>query len=340
MNYQYVYLSSGVNPLKTDYNGYYEICVKDLENADAVNLVHAPLQHICKPLQCLYAFHNSRTINKIIPLPFKKLWYPYYFKPQFDDRPICFVISNFKFSKEYYLYLKRKYPNAKFVKIHRDLQKFFPIWYPHLTKEFCDEYFDLSLTFDSGEARKYGMLYFDEFESKIKIERAPDYPLCDVFFAGKAKDRLPILMEVYNRLTSAGVKCNFYLTGVDAENRIPHEGIEYADAQMKYKDMLYRTVNARCILEINQEGANGYTSRFIEAVMYDKKLITNNSFIKSSKFYNPKNICCFDDVSEIPLDFAVEGTENVNFNYNGEFSPIHLIEQIDVALMELSENEV
>ena len=193
-------------------------------------------------------------------------------------------------------------------------------------------FFDLEMTFDANEAKEYGMYQFDEFESKIEVPHAEDYPRSDVFFAGYVKNRLPNLMKAYKIFTAAGLKVEYYLTGVKLEERDPHPGIVYADKPIPYYEMLYRTVNSRCVLEFMQDGAVGNTSRFLEAVMYNKKLITNNSSIKKSKFYNPEYIQVVNDASEISPFFIRENSK-IDYQYNGEFSPLHLIAQIDKELL-------
>ena len=160
---------------------------------------------------------------------------------------------------------------------------------------------------------------------------ADNYPLSDVFFAGYVKDRLPNLLKAYDIFTNSGLIVHYYLTGVKPEDRVDLPGVEYAEKPIPYYDMLYRTVNSRCVLEFMQKGAVGNTSRFLEAVMFNKKLITNNLSIKDSKFYDPRFIQVVDNASEIDPGFIVNN-QNVDYRYNGEFSPIHLIEQIDNEL--------
>ena len=100
---------------------------------------------------------------------------------------------------------------------------------------------------------------------------------------------------------------------------------------MPYSEMLYHTINSKCILEINQYEAVGYTSRFLEAVMYNKRLITDNKDVMLSKFYSSDNIMCISDILDIDPSF-VSSEKIVDYYYNGEFSPIHLIEKIDLLL--------
>ena len=123
----------------------------------------------------------------------------------------------------------------------------------------------------------------------------------------------------------------FYITNVPKERQIVRDGIKYASKNMSYLRMLKYSVSSRCLLEINQEGALGYTSRFLEAVMYDIKLITDNLSVLDSKFYNPRNIQYINDVNEIDPEFVKNKCFD-SFNYNDDFSPIHLLESIDSKL--------
>lgn len=177
------------------------------------------------------------------------------------------------------------------------------------------------------------MPHFDEFESQITVPISKEYPESDVFFAGKAKNRLEKLLKIYKILTNAGLKCKFYLTGVDKNKRTQLQGIEYADKFMSYKDMLYHSVNSRCILDINQENADGYTSRFLEAVMFNKRLLTDNKSIASSEFYSEDNIQIIDNYQHINTSF-VRNNKAVDYHYTGQFSPVNLLFKIEKILLD------
>ena len=325
--YNYVFFNTADrNIRKRNPNGYNTICAKDLEEMENVNLVSFPLDYAPRFVRWLYYLQIK------FKLPFEKLWYPFYFKNSFKTKkPLCFVASGTYLTPGYLKYLKQKYKDAKLIKIHRDLISLWEKRHPEFTDEVMKEIFDVVMTYDEHEAEIYGIPSFNEYESKIEVQKAENYPICDVFFAGAAKNRLPILMDVYKRLTDAGLSVEYYLTGVPEKDRQPCPGIEYAERNMPYSKMLYRTVNAKCVLEVNQENSVGYTSRFLEAVMYNKKLITNNLYIKNSQFYNEKYIKCFEEADGIDPDFVKEDFE-VDYNYKDEFSPVHLIEKIDNIL--------
>lgn len=331
IEYKYVIFNSVESKFTFNPNGYYAICYNDLRQCEQILCVDMPLQGYPKVFRYLYNLHHSARLNSLFKLPLKKIWYPFYFKSNLKkEDKVCFVLQ-IRLPIQYLAYLKTKYPESRFVSIYRDLRRVTEVNNP----DYPDNpIFDLQMTIDKKEAKKYNWFHFDEFESKINVPISEDYPLSDVFFAGKAKDRLPRLLEAYSIFTKAGLKCSYYLTGVLPEDRVELPNVVYADKFMPYSEMLYNTVNSRCVLEINQEEAVGYTSRFLEAVMFNKRLITDNLAVKESKFYSPENIQCVSNVSEIDPEF-VKNNNVVDYHYNNEFSPVHVIKKIDSELIKL-----
>ena len=329
-NYNYVLFNSYDNKHAIDRNGYYYICAQELESSPDIKVVTFPLDYCPKLSRLLFDIHNSQKISRFINLPFKKLWYPYYFKNDFKtSKPFCFIIINRSLPIDYLRYLKDRYSDCRIVLLHRDL---IAVAKSINTELPGNPIFDLEMTFDKGESEKYNIPYFSEFESKIEIE--PNATMeSDVFFAGKAKDRLPLLLSAYDIFSKAGLRCKYFLTGVPIEMRIHRPGIEYSDSFMSYKEMLLHSINTKCLLEINQGNCNGYTSRFLEAVIYRKRLITNNTFIKESIFYSPDKIQVVDNISDIKASFVTSGSDFIDYNYNGEFSPFRMIERVEEELI-------
>ncbi len=326
--YDYVIFNNvGSHYLLPGDDDYYTICLKDLEQSDYVQIVPILLHNRPTILRFIFALHNSDRIAKFIRLPLKKFWYPLYFKNKFNDnKPLCFVILNHKLPVSYLEYLKKKYPGCKIVMVHRDFLKVSRSMNPELPQ---NPILDLEMTFDEGESEKYGFPHFSEFESKIEIP--VEYPFeSDVFFAGSAKGRLPVLIEIYHKLAKEGLKIYFYITGVAENEKEVLPGVVYANRFMKYRDMLYHTINTRCLLEVVQPGGQeGYTSRFLESIIYGKKLLTNHEYIKQSKYYIPSNIQIINQVSDIDVDFIKNGPGFVDYNYHGEFSPFTFIDRIE-----------
>ena len=101
---------------------------------------------------------------------------------------------------------------------------------------------------------------------------------------------------------------------------------------MPYGEMLEKTINSRCVLELSQDKEYGFTSRSQEAIIYNKKLITDSLIVKEQKFYPSKDILFINDVADINPDFVKEMNE-VDYGYNGEYSPLRMIENIEAHLV-------
>lgn len=330
MKYNYVIFNS----VSTDVNynldeDYYVICLKDLENREDVILNHVPLQSCSKFWRRTYNFFHSRWFkNKYWDISLDFIWYPYIFKNTFkDDKPICFICLRYP-PIGYLRYLRKQHPNCKIVKMSRDVIKI----QVKRHKDYSEAgVFDLWMSFDEEDCKKYGFSHFDEFESKIDIPKMKNYPIADVFFAGKAKDRLERLVKLYDKFEENGLNCFFYITEAKENEKIQRKGIVYATKPMSYVEMLNNSVNSRIILEVSQENAVGYTSRFLEAVLFNKLLITDNDYIGTTKFYNPRYIQIIKSEKDIDVSI-IDNSEVVDYDYSGEFSPLNRLVFVDKLL--------
>lgn len=337
LHYNYVYFNTNyLGRGILDRNEYNAICLRDAEQLADVTIIQSPLQDCPKFMRKMYFVYNSPRLNRLFKLPFKKFWYPFIFnaKKYENGKPFCFVHADNAIPLSYCLYLKRKFPNCKLVKTHRDLLKYSHI-NPEHSEENLNRIFDLRFAYDPNDAKKYNILHFNEIESKISINQDKNYPLSDVFFAGQAKDRLPKIIEAYDLFTENGLKCDFFVAKVPKGQEIKRPGITYSDSFMPYIEMLYKSVNSRCMFDINQGGAIGYTSRFLEAIMYNKLFITDNPAVKDTPYFKSGYIFYYDKVADINPAFITD-KGLVDYNYSGEFSPIHLFKRIDDELMKMN----
>lgn len=314
-----------------DPDEYNTLCLKDIQDENGIIVVPCQLYYATPLIRRLQIRHERW--GKKYKMPFKNLWYKYFFKDKFhNEKPYCFVIANRIMSYDYFIWLKRNYSNCRIVRVYRDLVCK-DACNPDYSEENMIRICDMRFSYDKGDCEKYGLKYFHEIDSKLDIPISKDYPLCDVFFCGAAKDRFHKLIKAYDIFTQAGLKCKFHIVFAKEDDKVLRDGITYANEYMPYKEVLYNSINARCMFDINQGGADGFTTRFLEAVMYNKRFITDNLFIKESPFYNPNYIQVINDVTDINPNFVLNN-DVVNYHYNGEFSPTHLIEQIDDELTE------
>ena len=93
----------------------------------------------------------------------------------------------------------------------------------------------------------------------------------DVFYVGKDKRRSHVLSKLVAELKP------YYMTGL-----------------MSYDEYCARAAGAACMLEILQKGQTGMTMRTLEALFFNKKLITTNAAARLLPFYHPDNIYVLD----------------------------------------------
>lgn len=301
-------------------DGYNYICWSDLLNQEKVHVAFRPFGHYPYFIQRLYHSYKDHK------LPIKYL-YPFFCKNPFPQKDLCILLIRFP-SLEYLRWLRKTYKSAKIVIFLRDLYE---------TKKPLIDYYrdekliDFWITYDELESIKYNMFFHPEVESKLDLTGIDTSIRQTVFFAGFAKDRLKLLIDIYDKFTMDGFECKYYIVSENHRKTDERPGVTYSSEKMPYKDILINSIQSECILEVCQEGAVGNTARFLEAVMYNKKLLTNNTSLGKDRFFNSNFIHIFNSVDDINTTFLKNKTV-VDYGYQGEFSPLHLLEYIDSIL--------
>lgn len=187
---------------------------------------------------------------------------------------------------------------------------------------------DRIYTFDKRDAEKYGYNYLPFcYYSLHKVEEKKEFTNDAYFVGGLKGGREDIIYATYNHLKKNGVECMFDLMPFGKEEPAPLSGANFYHGWKPYSEVLAKTQASNCIIEICQKGQHGATLRYFEAVSMNKKLLTNNKEIIYFPFYNPKWMRVFSSVESIDIEW-IRSKEHIDYHYNGEFSPVHLIDQI------------
>lgn len=184
---------------------------------------------------------------------------------------------------------------------------------------YFKKYFDYIYTIDKSDSENYEFNFIEMVHSKLDVDVQKPVKY-DVTFCGYAKNRSNLLVSLYNSFINQGLKCKFTITEAQG---VP-DGIN--TKRISCMKMLEEELESKCILEVCVGGQNSYTMRAAEAIMYDKYLITNNKVILESKYYDPGKIFYFeslDDLRNIKIP-----TESCSYNYQGDFSPVRILEDI------------
>ncbi|MGG5460581.1 hypothetical protein [Clostridium sp. B9] len=309
----------------------------DIEEYSNVKIVKRDKLFKYKIINFICKCHLSHRINSKINLPLKWIWYKALFKNDFPTNKIlCFVFTPGWYYPKFFEYLKRNFNDSKFIFYFSDTIESKLKAIPSLDIDYLKENFDLVLSYNPKDVEKYNLKYTSIYYSKIpksSLELVPKYDEVDVLFIGAARNRLNEIKEAYSKLTNAGLKCFFYVVSNKEKREFDDNGIFYNKNAMPFNEYIGHTMSAKCILEIVDNNTSGCTLRFWEAIMYNKKLITNYIGVKDNIFYNSSYMQYFDSVENIEPNFVSEKNE-VFYNYKGENSPVNFLKTIENYLIE------
>lgn len=137
-------------------------------------------------------------------------------------------------------------------------------------------------SFDQNDCCRFGFLYYPQFIERV--EGFEDIKIqSDFSFVGRDKGRSGSLNRLKTELDNQGYLTNFDIRGPNSRN-------SKQSVNLCYVDYLEHYLSATCMIEILQEGQYGTTLRPLEALVYGRKLLTNNSRILYEDFYHPNNI--------------------------------------------------
>ena len=152
--------------------------------------------------------------------------------------------------------------------------------------------------YDKGECERYSLNFNTiMYDKSLKIpEKTIQY---DTFFLGFLKDRKDKMLKLHNAMKKGGINPRFVIVG-KKEEEIPFEFHEKYISYYEYLDMLSQS---RSILDIAQNGQDGYSMRVMEAIFLNKKLITTNKYVRDSIFYDENNILIIDldDINHLKI---------------------------------------
>ena len=249
----------------------------------------------------------------------------------FKNIVVIFNNSSLFFNK-YFPYTlkkyKRKFKNLKYVLLYTDIVASVV---SSDAKYLMDKnIFDLVYSIDDNDVKKYRLL-----KTHTTYSRHEDYcnivPAIDLYFCGGCIDREDICKSIAKGAIENNVNaqidmlCTKEFSGVKEYEQI----INYLSRKdfVDYPETLKRELNAKCMLDIVRPGQIAYTLRTYEAVVYNRKILTNNKAILDFKFYDPRYIQYFNNVDDIDWNWVKDDID-VDYKYNGEFSPVNFINDI------------
>ncbi len=169
---------------------------------------------------------------------------------------------------------------CKFIKKHNPSARVYAYSWDINFVPSSEPCFDDIGTFDPLQAKKNNLSYYSQFFafSELYTNFLQSAKSNFTFlFCGREKKRKQTILEI-----------KVYCDTIDSNSL--WKIVEQSDDSIPYLDYLSLLINSKCIVDIVVDGQSGLTLRPLEALFFDKKLITNNKYLRYMSFYDPANI--------------------------------------------------
>lgn len=208
-------------------------------------------------------------------------------------RPDSIIIMGSLIYEPYIRNLRNEFPNISINYIYPNIVN----CTSSLSPEILRKYNIKTYTWDLGDCRMYSIKYLKPFFNAY-ILPSSDNNKYDVCFIGKDKGRYKIITEIQDILDKNEIS---YYIRISPDYSFLHFLKQRYQQVIPYAEYLKVVSQSRGILDIVQKGQIGTTTRVFEAVLSNKKLISNNRDLVNYDFYNPDNIFIIgiDDFSDL-----------------------------------------
>lgn len=290
-----------------------------------------------KLINLIKKIHLSSTISRKINLPFKNIWFKKDAISFEENQEYCLIIVDMALitfsQKELNSFVNQPKVRTVLVLINSydsETMKELGIKSKIRKTKWNDIY-----SFDMDDVRKHNFKPLSYcYYSLHDISNDRKVVDNDAYYIGALKEsRKKIVFSVLDRLQRNNVNFDFHLMKLwkDRDKSYPYESsVDYYTATEKkisYEEVLKGSSRSNVIIEIVQEDQGGPTLRYYEAVTLNRKLLTNNANIKQYPFYNSNYMRVFKDADDIDIGWLMD-REEVNYCYNGEFSPNNMLKTV------------
>lgn len=312
-----------------NFSDYCDVMVRDVGLLDNVYFYRSPQGRL---FRTLWLLHTSIKSNKRFRLPFQSIWFNYYlpFDSARDNVVFLFFQGNaLGYDDSFHRFLRRKYPNCKLAFFWFNLIN--SISAPYLP--LVQNNYDYIFSSEYDDCIKYGWIFHEELYSNLTKELKDEELSSDIFFCANAKGRVDIVHNIYEKLVSSGLKCDFHVVNVPKQEQ-KYDGISY-NKRLSYSEVLVHSARSRILLEVIQKGQSGCTLRTCEAIALKKILLTNHQGIKETPLFGDY-VFTFSNIDEInPQEILSKKIDDESYERLLDYiSPIRLIERISLLIEE------
>lgn len=166
--------------------------------------------------------------------------------------------------------------------------------------------FDKVYTFDGADAHEYQLrkLYNYIYEEHADFKTTSDFK---AFVVMGGKHRVDVLGRVAQAFEQLGYTstCKFLVQSKPVPGASPL--LTFFRQRMGIDETAEYVRRSEILIDIVRPGHAGLSFRFFEALLYRKKMITNNPSVADYDFYDPRNILIIDSEHPVIPDAFING---------------------------------
>ncbi len=305
---------------------YVRIMLKDLKGRENVMLITPGRFAKSNRLKRVVIEALLARFNDSPPGLLNPFWFPDVIERSNADDEVVYIFfrtTRFSHNRAFLRWLKTTGSKVRTIMIYLDV--IVEAKYRQIENEF-----DLIYTFDERDAAKYQIPQIAGLYSNLDIKSGPT--LYDLVFVGESKDRYPLLNDIYHKLNQVEISSKFHVYD-QSPRQTTADDLQTTTEFIPYKAVLDLQTHSNVILDIVQPDQRGATLRFFEALALNKKLLTNNRSIATNKYFNPAYMQIMTSSEDIDLSF-IHDRVNVDYQYQGDYSPLKLLKRIESDLSE------
>ncbi|MGX7108531.1 hypothetical protein [Facklamia miroungae] len=324
--YNFVIYTDGFNDLE-------DMLFKEVSSLENVFIISKNKIFKNSISQNIFKFYFSFRVNNIINLPFKEIWFSKLDHNFSNNNPTIYLFLTSWYYPKFFRYLRKKHPTCKLAFYFGDTVISKKRVIKNLDISYLQETMDYIGSYNPDDVLEYNMSYLPMCYSKItNKDDIPTKEKKDIIFIGASRRRMHLIMRCYEQVKKEELNYLFYVvTQENLELENEDKNFILTKKPMEYKDYLGYVTNCKCIVEIIDSETNGGTLRFWDAIMYNKKIVTNNKNVLSSKFFDEDHIKYTNDFLDLNFKKIIDD-QIVNYNYKGENSPETFLAKISNSI--------
>ena len=313
---------------------------QDLKAVSDVQLIPTTQRSVKNSLiKKIKRIHQSGTINKRVSLPFRRYWFNpirFHLEEQ-EEYTIILVDAALKAFGVKQLNRMFALKNVNGVLVLINSIDAHSVSMLEIKNNIPKVNWDRVYTFDPVEAKKYGYqylgcCYYSKHDEQQVLQAFGGSDRFDAYFTGGIKGgREGDIIALFEKLYLNHLKVKFNLL-VSGERRLQKKKYEdqihyFSGYWMPYEEVLAGILQSNVIIEILQDGQHGPSLRYYEAVCHNKRLLSNNPYIKDLPYYDERYMKVFSSVEDLDIEWIRQDMD-VDYHYKGDFSPVYLIEKL------------